>query len=64
MARNYKHRGKGVRKDIASFYEHKKHYSKTRANYLAGAVAFKEHGGKKKSKKSHKKFSFKHLFRK
>ncbi len=65
MSRKYKQRGKSVRKDIASWYVHKKHYSPKKADYIAGAVAFKEHSGKKKSaKKSHKKFSFKRLFKK
>ena len=51
-----KYKGKKVRKQIVRFYTTKKHYSKKRANYRAGAVAFAEHEERvyRKHKKSKK----------
>lgn len=53
--RTRKTRGKAVRRNIAGYYMHKKHMSKKRANYIAGAVAFdikkERHHSKKHSKK-------------
>ena len=36
-------KGKVVRKKIEEYYLRKKHYSKDRAEYIAGAVAREEH---------------------
>ena len=46
-------KGKKVRKYIERFYTTKKHYSKKRANYIAGAVAYEEH--KERVHRKHKK---------
>lgn len=48
-------KGKAVRRNVVDWYMHKKHYSKKRAEYVAGAVAFNEHKKKSKKRKSHKK---------
>ena len=48
-----KYKGKKVRKQIVRFYTTKKHYSKKRADYIAGAVAYAEH--EERTYRKHKK---------
>ena len=44
-------RGRSVRKSIEGFYARKKHMSKKKARYIAGAVAHNEHKARKRRRR-------------